>query len=59
MFDSVRLVEAKVSQQAVVATDVQVNLKLEVDDQPTREEIRKATMQLKVGKSPGIDAIPA
>ena len=26
---------------------------------PTREEIRKAIMQLKVGKSPGIDCIPA
>ena len=25
----------------------------------TREEIKKATMQLKVGKSPGIDGIPA
>ena len=30
-------------------------MKLELDDPPTREEIRKATMQLKVGKSPGID----
>ena len=26
---------------------------------PTREEIKKATMQLKVGKSPGIDNTPA
>ena len=33
-------------------------MKLELDDPPTREEIRKATMQLKVGKSPGIDGIP-
>ena len=30
-----------------------------MDDPPTREEIRKATKQLKVGKSPGIDGIPA
>ena len=26
---------------------------------PTGEEIKKATIQLKVGKSPGIDGIPA
>ena len=32
-----------------------MDVKLELDDPPTREEIRKATMQLKVGKSPGID----
>ena len=37
----------------------QVDVKLELDDPPTCEEIRKATMQLKVGKSPGIDGIPA
>ena len=36
-----------------------VKLDLELDDPPTCEEIRKATMQLKVGKSPGIDGIPA
>ena len=34
-------------------------MKLELDDLPTREEIKKATMQLKVGKSPGTDGIPA
>ena len=34
-------------------------MKLELDDPPTREEIKKATMQLKVSKSPGIDGIPA
>ena len=32
---------------------------LELDDQPTREEIKKATMQPKLGKSPGTDGIPA
>ena len=37
----------------------QVDLKLELDNHPTREEIRKATMQLKVGKSPGSDGTPA
>ena len=37
----------------------QVDVKLELDDPPTREEIRKATVQLKVGKPPGIDDIPA
>ena len=36
-----------------------MDVNLELDDPPTREEIRKATMQLKVGKSPGIDGIPA
>ena len=36
-----------------------VDVKLELDDPPTREEIRKATMQLKVGKSPSTDGIPA
>ena len=34
-------------------------MKLELDDLPTREEIKKATMQLKVGKSPVTDGIPA
>ena len=36
-----------------------VDVKLELDDSPTREEIKKATMPLKVGKSPSIDGIPA
>ena len=36
-----------------------MDVKLELDDPSTREEIRKATMQLKLGKSPGIDGIPA
>ena len=34
-------------------------MKLELDDPPTREKIRKATVQLKVGKPPGIDCISA
>ena len=46
-------------QESSVAEIPQVDVKLELDDPPTREEIRKATMQLKVGKSPGIDGIPA
>ena len=37
----------------------QVDVKLELDDPPTHGDTRKATMQLKVGKSPGIDGIPA
>ena len=32
----------------------QVDMKLELDDPPTHEKIKKATMQLKMGKSPGI-----
>ena len=46
-------------QESSVAKIPQVDVKLELDDPLTREEIRKATMQLKVGKSPGIDDIPA
>ena len=34
-------------------------MKLELDDPPTREEIKKTTIQLKTDKSPGIDGIPA
>ena len=34
-------------------------MKLELGDPPIREEIRKATLQLTVGKSPGINNIPA
>ena len=37
----------------------QVDMKLKLDDPLTRKEIKKATMQLKVGKSPGINGIPA
>ena len=46
-------------QESSLAKIPKVDVKLELDDPPTREEIRKATMQLKVGKSPGIDGIPA
>ena len=37
----------------------QVNVRLELDDPPTRKETKKAIMQLKVGKSHGIDDIAA
>ena len=46
-------------QESSLAKIPQVGVKLELDDPSTREEIKKATMQLKVGKSPGIDGIPA
>ncbi|WP_419639628.1 hypothetical protein, partial [Thiolapillus sp.] len=46
-------------QESSLAKIPQVDVKLELDDPPIREEIKKATMQLKVGKSPGIDGIPA
>ena len=46
-------------QESSLAKIPQVDVKLELDDPPTREEIRKATMQLKVGKSLGTDGIPA
>ena len=46
-------------QESSLAKIPRVNVKLEVDDPPTREEIRKATVQLKVGTSPGLYGIPA
>ena len=46
-------------QESPLATIPQVDVKLEPDDPPTRKEIKKATMQLKVGKSPGTDGITA
>ena len=45
-------------QESSLAKVPQSDVKLELDDPPTREEIKKATMQLKVGKSPDIDGIP-
>ena len=45
--------------QSSLAKTPQVDVKLDLDDLPTREEIMKATIQLKVGKSPGIYGIPA
>ena len=36
-----------------------MDVKLELEDPPIYEEIRKVTKWLKVGKSPGIDGIPA
>ena len=36
-----------------------MDMKLELDDPPTHEVIKKATLQLKVGKSPGTDGVPA
>ena len=45
--------------QIITGQDSPRNLKLELDDQPTREQVKKVTMQMKVGKSPGIDGIQA
>ena len=45
--------------ESLLAKIPQLDVKLELDDPPTYEEIKKATMHLKVGKSPGIDGIPA
>ena len=49
----------KTVQESSLAKIPQVAVKLELDDPPTCEQTIKATMQLKVGKSPGIDGIPA
>ena len=46
-------------QESSLAKIPQVDVELELDDPPTHKEIRKATMQLRVGKSPCIDGIPA
>ena len=46
-------------QESSQAKFPQANVKLELDDPPTCEEIEKATVQLKVGKSLGTDVIPA
>ena len=46
-------------QESSLAKIPQVDVKQELDDSLAREDIRKATMQPKVGKSPGIDGIPA
>ena len=46
-------------QESSLAKIPQVDVKLESVDPPTQEEIKKATMQLKVGRSPGTDGIPA
>ena len=48
-----------IMQESLLAKIIRVDVKLELDDLSTREEIKKATMQLKVGKSPGIDGISA
>ena len=44
-------------QESSLARIPKEDVKLELDDPPTREEIKKVTMQLKVDKSPGIDGI--
>ena len=46
-------------QESSLAKIRHADVELELDEPPTREEIKKATMQLKVDKSPGIDGIPA
>ena len=46
-------------QESSIAKIPQVDVKLELDDPATREEIKEATIQMKVGKSPGIAYIPA
>ena len=51
--------DRRIVQESSLAKIPQVDVKLELDDPPTCEEIRKATMQLKVSKSAGIDGIPA
>ena len=42
-------------QESSLAKIRHADVELELDEPPTREEIKKATMQLKVGKTPGID----
>ena len=49
--------DQRIVQESSLAKISKADVKLELD-LPSREEIKKATMQLRVGKSPGIDAIP-
>ena len=51
--------DRRTAQESSLGKIPQVDVKLEMDDPPTHEEIKKATMQLKVGKLPGIDGIQA
>ena len=51
--------DRRIVQESSLAKIPPVDVKLKLDDPPTRVEIRKATMQLKVGKLPGIDGIQA
>ena len=46
-------------QESSLAKIPQVDVNLKLDDPPTHEEIKKATTQLKKGKLPGIDGMPA
>ena len=52
-------IDRRTVRESPLAKIPQADVKLELDDPPTCEEIRKATMQLKVGRSSGIDGIPA
>ena len=51
--------DRRTAQESSLGKIPQVDVKLEMDDPPTHEEIGKATKQLKVGKSAGIDGISA
>ena len=53
------LSDQRTVQELSLAKIPQVDVKLELDDPPTWKEIKKATIQLKVGKSPATDGIPA
>ena len=46
-------------QESSLAKIPRVDMKLELDDPPTCQEIKKDVLQLKVDKSPGTDGIPA
>ena len=52
-------IDRRTVRESPLAKIPQVDVKLESVDPPTQEEIKKATMQLKVGRSPGTDGIPA
>ena len=46
-------------QESSLAKIPQADMRLELDDPPIREEIKEATKQLKVGKSPRFDGVLA
>ena len=48
--------DQRIVQESSLAKIPLVDVKLELEDPPTREEIKKATKQTKIGKSPNLSA---
>ena len=48
--------DQRIVQESSLAEIPLVDVKLELEDPPTREEVKKATKQTKIGKSPNLSA---